>query len=146
MSLHSLKCTLTVGLLAFLTGCGGSAQRTGPELVGSIVTGKLLQGGKPIKLLKDETIRISIVEAAEGKNTGGSDVKEDGSFEIKGPSDKGMPAGKYKVVITSEIYGGGGNRFAEKFDAEVTMLYADVSGSGTDNIEVDIGTRKVTKK
>lgn len=134
--------------VAFASGCG-SKDATGPDLSGAKITGRIVERGKPVKILKDETIKISFIGLADadGKVTGGGDVKEDGSFEIAGPSGKGLPAGKYKVTLSSDIYGGGaGDRFQDKLDAVASQMVVDVGGSGTDNFEIDIVTRKAVKK
>jgi hypothetical protein len=148
MALHSLKCILAAGIIAILAGCGKSAQPTGPELVGSNITGKLMQSGKPIKLLKDETIKITFVGVADPKGSvmGTTDMKEDGTFDIAGPAGKGLPAGRYKICLTSVVYGTGNDRFFEKYDVEATPFFVDVGESGTQTYEIDIGTRKAVKK
>ena len=135
-------------LLAALSGCGDKKKPDGPEISGVTITGKLLQNGKPFKLLPDETIKIVFMSAeGDGKVAGGADVKDDSSFEIIGPSGKGLPAGNYKVSLNSEIYGGSGSdRFAEKFEMTHTPFLATVAADGPQNFELDLGTRKIVKK
>lgn len=145
----SHRCLAFTLLVVFLAGCGGEKGRTGPDLSGAKITGRVVERGKPVKILKDETIKVSFIGLADadGKVTGGGDVKEDGSFEIAGPSGKGLPAGKYKVTLSSDIYGGGaGDRFQDKLDATASQMVVDVGGTGTDNYEIDIVTRKAVKK
>jgi hypothetical protein len=144
---RNLACLSLGTLLIALAGCGGG-QPVGPDLQGAKITGTVVEGGKPLKFLKDEKIRVSFIGLADsdGKVTGGAEVKEDGQFEITGPSGKGLPAGKYKVTLQSEIYGGGGDRFFEKLDATGSQMIVDIGSSGTDNFEIDIRTRKTVKK
>ncbi len=144
--MHRLHAILLFSFSLFFIGCNKSKE-TEPELVGGLITGKILDGGKPLKLLPEETVRISFISVeGNGKNAGSTEMKEDGSFTINGPAGKGLPAGKWKVTLNSEIYGGGDNRFADKFDSEKTPFTIDLAGSGTENFEIDIRTRKITKK
>ena len=149
MNVRLSRFIVLASLVAALSGCSGDKKKPdGPEISGVTITGKLLQNGKPFKILPDETIKVVFMSAeGEGKVAGGADVKEDGTFEIIGPSGKGLPAGNYKVSLTSDIYGGSGtDRFAEKFEMTYTPFLATVAAGGPQNFELDLGTRKVVKK
>jgi len=85
-------------LLVIFAGCEG-----GPKIAkGVVVKGKVLKGGAPIPGVRPEIglglVQISLLPVAPNTESGFSLLKEDGSFEIIG-SGKGIPAGKYKVVI-----------------------------------------------
>jgi len=148
MNVRLSRFIVLVSLVAALSGCGDKKKPDGPEISGVTITGKLLQNGKPFKILPDETIKIVFMSAeGEGKVAGGANVKEDSTFEIIGPSGKGLPAGNYKVSLNSEIYGGSGtDRFAEKFEMTYTPFLATVAAGGPQNFELDLDTGKVVKK
>lgn len=139
-------CSLTVA-----AGCG-AANPTGKEVQGAKVGGVLLHDGKPVKFLKDETIRVSFVQGTgDAQVAASAEVKpEDGSFAIDGPTGQGIPPGKYKVGLASDIYGGSGeenaNRFEKLFNAEVTPLTADVGTEPNQRFEIELSKRSVTKK
>jgi hypothetical protein len=133
------------GFAALVSGCGsGRAEGEG----GVTVRGRLLDNGAPLKPLPDEQIRISFVDANGGAVASTADYDANtGTFEITGPSGKGIPAGEYRVELVSEIYGGDGvNRFEEQFDAEKTPLRATVGVEQGQEFVVDIKKKTVTHK
>lgn len=148
-----LSAFTAVALVAF-TGCGKKSNT--PEIkpvVGVKVSGKVVQGGSPIKFVKDETIKITFLsdvpkgqEAIVAQTEVG---KEGGAFTINGPTGQGIPAGKYKVILSGEIYpppgDGPADRFADKFDADKTPLNAEVTAEEGQVFTVDITSRKLTK-
>jgi hypothetical protein len=140
---------LAAALQLFVTGCTGGG--SGKEVRGVAVRGVLTQNGKPLKLLPDERIHVSFVDAHEaGEDRVASLAEfnpEDGTFVVNGPTGHGLPPGTYKVGIASDIEGGDGtNRFGESFDMSVTPLRAAVGPEEGQTFEVDLGTKKVTKK
>jgi len=85
---------VAAGLLA--GGCGGS---------GKLQTrGRVLKGGQPLTVPEDEYVRLTFVPVVEkGKQAEDLYVAEynraDGSFKVAGKDLKGMPPGKYKIVV-----------------------------------------------
>ncbi|MCI0700236.1 MAG: hypothetical protein L0241_04035 [Planctomycetia bacterium] len=135
--------------VALVSGCGKSS--SAPEVSGVTVRGRLVSNGAALKLLPDEQIRVSFVDvngtkdsqiAASSEYDPGTDT-----FEITGPSGKGIPPGEYRVEIVSEIYGGDGtNRFEELFDAEITPFLATVGAEEGQEFIIDIGKKTLTKR
>jgi hypothetical protein len=80
--------------LVFLGGCGSGDVKA---------TGRLLKNGEPYVPGADEFVVMSFVAegAPEGKE--GSFVvafnREDGTFEVTGPTGRGLPPGKYRACI-----------------------------------------------
>jgi hypothetical protein len=128
--------------LSCLVGCAGGTKT--PEIAGAAITGKVVSNGKPLALLKRETISIAFVgQGALEKVTGLATMKEDGTFELKGPSGKGLPPGTYRISLISEIYSGSDNRFQDKFDSDSTPLKFDLPAVDTIALELDLTSRKV---
>ena len=89
-------------------GCGGSVERV-------TVTGKIVDGGAPLKLAGTEQpgapspveIRFCPVDEALTKVISGMPIslsaspKQDGSFVIDGGDGKGIPVGRYKVTMSN---------------------------------------------
>jgi hypothetical protein len=142
---------LVCGCLVALVASGCAKSSSAPEVSGVTVRGRLLFKGAPLKLLPDEQVQVSFVDAngtAENQLAATADYDpETGTFEIAGPSGKGIPPGEYRVEVVSEIYGGeGGNRFEELFDAEVTPLTATVGPEDGQEFVIDLGRRTVTRR
>jgi hypothetical protein len=133
-----------------LTGCGGEGQADAVH--GVAVKGRLLNHGKPLKLKPNEQVQVTFVSGQGGDKNQVASIgdydPETGLFEIAGPSGQGIPPGTYRVGIASSIYGGeeDTNRFEEQFNAEVTPLEAQVGPEEGQEFDVDLGTKRVTKK
>jgi hypothetical protein len=142
--------TAFVLLAALVTGCGSKSSPTNPylrDVSGVVVKGQVLQNGRPLKVSKDEVIHVAFISTTDKQVASPSEFKpEDASFVVKGPTGKGLPAGKYKISIASDRYDGGENRFQEVFDAAVTPLSAEVGTEEGQTFVIDIATRSVTKK
>jgi hypothetical protein len=144
-----LAVATTAAVLLLNSGCGSSSPST-RDVKGIAVKGRLLMNGKPIKLKPDETIIVTFFDTKddpEGKISSAGPIDgTDGTFEIKGPSGNGIPSGKYIVTLTSEVYGGGDNRFDEDFNSETSLLRADVGTDEGQFFDIDLATKRVTKK
>jgi hypothetical protein len=105
-----------LALVLVFAGCDGGKS-------GFAVNGRLVEEGKPIPVsterLPPGTRPIQIVFHALPRDGGAagesfySEVNTDtGEFTVKGPSDKGIPAGKYRisVVVLSAPPGGASGR------------------------------------
>ncbi|HIE39635.1 MAG TPA: hypothetical protein EYH34_15190 [Planctomycetes bacterium] len=106
--LRRLSGIVCAAAICALVGCGG-----GEKLV--TITGKLVDGGNPIKLedIDQETIEemgmlpIEVelwpVDASgnidKNRKPEGASVELDGSFTLSGPEGDGIPAGRYRVAL-----------------------------------------------
>jgi hypothetical protein len=133
-----------------LTGCGGEGKADGVH--GVVVKGRLLDHGQPLKLKPNEQVQVTFVSEQGGEQNQVASIgdynPETGLFEIAGPSGQGIPPGAYRVGVASSIYGAeeAANRFENHFNAEVTPLKAEVGPEEGQEFDVDLGTRRVTKK
>lgn len=103
-----LKCVrlkplyVTLAGCVLLAGCG-----SGQPL--QIAKGQVLANGKNYQVGDREQLLIifyPVIEEGEPSNTYPANVKKDGSFDTTGRDGKGIPPGKYRVMISSP-YGGG---------------------------------------
>ena len=149
-SCHSvIRIGICLSALALVIGCGDSKQPNSKvkDVSGVVVKGRLVQNGKPLKLLKDEQIHVTFVLKTDEMVASPAEFNpEDASFVVKGPTEKGLPAGSYKIGLSSDNYGGGDDRFAEKLDLVTSPLVAEVGSEEGQYFEVDVGTKRVTKK
>jgi hypothetical protein len=84
-----------------LTGCGG-----GPPL--QKAKGQILVNGKHYQVgAREQLLVIFYPDVPTPNTTYPADVKPDGSYETVGVDGRGIPAGKYRVGITSPL--GDGN-------------------------------------
>jgi hypothetical protein len=82
---------LALALLIVLAGCGGSKGK---------ITGKLTKGGQPIKVGEQGQILLILVPDPATGNTYPCNLDKDtGTFDCIGNDGKGIPPGKYKVVV-----------------------------------------------
>jgi hypothetical protein len=128
-------------------GCGKGGVR------GVKVKGEVLQNGQPIKFLPSEEITVGFSREVEpGQQPFGAPAKvkpEDGTFTVDGPSGKGIPPGKYRIQLTSDIYGSDrGDRFEPLFDARAKRppLVADVGPEEGQTFVIDVGQWTVQKR
>lgn len=149
--IRSLFAVVALAGVVALTGCGGDKTASVKEYKGVPVTGTVLQGGKPIKLKPDETINVAftLMEGSEAERAVfAADMKpEDGTFTINGPTGQGIPAGQYKVTLSSSVYGGtGDDRFEQAFGSEGSRLMAVVGAEPGQTFVIDIGSKTLKKK
>jgi hypothetical protein len=141
-------CAVAVlGVLA--AGCGGgdAPPLHLKDVSGVTVKGQLVQRGQLLKIAKDETIHITFVSTDDDKVASTSEFNpEDGTFEVKGPTGKGLPPGKYKVGLASDRTDAGIDRFEEVFNTQSTPLVAEIGSEEGQFFVIDVGTRKVTRK
>jgi hypothetical protein len=112
-----------------VTGCGGG---------GVTPRGKVTKGGQPIKVSDKGMVQVRLIPAEGTAGTVyNANVGADGSFEVKGPDGKPIPAGKYKIAVlamdpypTKDLLGG-------KFSEDKTTIVRDVSGAQSLDIDVD---------
>jgi hypothetical protein len=141
-------CYVLLGALVglALTGCGGG----GETLV--TVTGKVHEGGQPVAI-KDfyegrNCLQVEFFRLDDSGNLApesfpySQDVGEDGTFEIRGPEGKGIPAGKYRVAVyrLSATEGmdedTGEDLFEGKYGKENSKFEFDVAANQTVDIDL----------
>ncbi len=141
----SVACLCAIVVLA---GCSGKGKQG--DIKGAKVSGRLVFNAQPIRFLQDEEIKVSFSDAddkTERAVGASATVNEDGTFTINGPSDQGIPAKKYQVIVTSQIYSGDGtDRFAALFEEGKPPLIADVGDQEGQTFVIDLGKRQVTKQ
>lgn len=124
-------------ILATAMGCGGSGN--------VVVTGQLNHKGELYKPEQGEQVMITFAEEKDGKMTGNTyptRLGANGSYEITGPNNDGIPVGKYRVGVTSmpEVPTPG-QPMQDKFNGEYEMskspLQAEVT-SANRNVTLDI--------
>ena len=125
-------------------GCGWGGR-------GIKVSGQVLQNGKPIRFLPKEEIMVGFSSTATPAGqqviAGWAPISpEDGTFTFSGPSGNGIPAGKYSVVVSSQLYQQSHDRFDAVFDPKKPPLIVDVVPDAGQPIIIDVGTRTLTKK
>jgi hypothetical protein len=129
-------------VLGFVVGCGGK-----PSVQ---VRGTLQKDGKSYQFAKDEQVQITI----SGVGPDGipfsvpARVKDDGSFVLTGPVNRGLAPGTCKITVSAEIYGpkNDGDRFGGAFSEEKSPLSYVVTADSVQEIVVDVGKKTVTKK
>ncbi|GAB4137731.1 MAG: hypothetical protein Tsb009_05400 [Planctomycetaceae bacterium] len=85
-----VQLTVCLGLVFLVAGCGGD---DGP--VYAKVTGKVTLNGKPVP-------NGTVLFVPQGDTQGGvatGAIAKDGTFTLVGPSGKGVPVGKHKVLV-----------------------------------------------
>jgi hypothetical protein len=130
-------------VLALLAaGCGGNV----------VLKGELQKNGQPYVFADGEEMQINLVgEDPSGKPlTSAAEIdKQDATFRFKGPTGEGIPPGKYKITLTSQLFSGPkaeGDRFAGAFSPERTPLSCAVTTARDQQITIDVMQKKVTAK
>ncbi|MFO0808346.1 MAG: hypothetical protein U0746_06960 [Gemmataceae bacterium] len=139
MTRHQLGYGLLVVALA--AGCGAPPP-TGKEVKGAKVAGVVLENGKPIKVLPNETIHVSFAmgDGPDQIAAAGQVNVADGTFAIDGPTKQGLPPGKYRVTVAGNCYDlEQSNRFEPLFNSTRRKLYADVGPEEGQRFEIDVG-------
>jgi hypothetical protein len=124
---------LAVGLLT--AGCGGS---------GKLQTrGRVLKGGQPFILPEDEYVRLTFIPIVEKGRAEDYYVAEfnrtDATFKVAGKDLKGMPPGKYKIMVEhlrnrNDLLKGAFSEANTPFIREVT--------TAADEVTIDLAQKK----
>lgn len=139
----AVGCVVCLAALA-AGGCGGGG-KTKPH-------GKLVMNGEPYKPGPGEILQITFIgEGSSGVFTVAK-ANPDGTFTVPGPTNTGIPAGKYHITVTTMAGGGpggtaggtaapaGGDTFKGKYsDATTTPLEVDIPASNPPPIVIDVG-------
>jgi len=134
-----LYCLLpAAGCLLLAAGCARA-----PALVP--VKGKLTKGSKPINPDKKGGVNINFAPVPPtGKTYPGMFNPDDDTYEVTGPDNKGIPEGKYKVMISlmsitssPEI-----DAVNQKYgSADKTPIEVEVKGPAA-NVDIDLAKYK----
>jgi hypothetical protein len=121
----------TVAICLGCVGCGG-----GPPL--QKAKGQVLVNGKNYQVGGREQLQVIFYpDVATPNTTYPATVKPDGSFETLGMDGNGIPAGKYRVGITSP-YGGGSVTIPPEIGLSTSPIVREVV-QGKDTLEpIDI--------
>lgn len=100
---HWVACVCVLGFISLgLAGCNAGYQ---PKQ-GVVVTGRLLKGGKPLEVPRQDVgfgnVELRLVPTVGGAVS--SSVGKDGSFKIVG-AGAGIAPGSYRVAVTQQDHG-----------------------------------------
>ena len=139
---------VAAALCAAAAGCKEKAPAN--QVTGVKVNGQLVTNGKPLKMLPMEEIQVTFFEAgkaAEGRIESMTTADpETGAFTVVGPHNKGIPPGRYKVSLRSQVYGSDGDRLEEVFGMENTRLEVDVGPEEGQTVVIDLGKRTARRQ
>jgi hypothetical protein len=131
--------------LFLLTGCGREAES------GPILTGKLLAAGEPIRpaSVYDFDVKFLTVEGVgPQKRSYLAQINEDGTFAVTGSISKGIPPGRYKVIVVGRVLDAKGkpsNKYAGKFAEANTPLEVEITDDSRELIiDLEQKTAKVS--
>jgi hypothetical protein len=105
-----------------LSGCGGP----------STVRGKLTNGGQPLTVSDKGVIVMSFSPEGAPPPGFGADVKPDGTFEVKGPENKGVAPGKYRISVQQFDPYPGNDKLDGKFAPGKSPIIRDIKGGSLD--------------
>jgi hypothetical protein len=133
-----------------LSCCAAALLAAGCGAKGVTVAGQVLSGGQPITVLPSEEIRVGFSAEAPAGQQGiaawATVNPKDGSFTLAGPAGKGIPPGKYHVVVSSQIYQRSEDRFEAVFGPTKPPLTVDVGPEQGQQFIIEVGARTVTKR
>lgn len=133
-----LSLVAVLSLLGLSIGCGSSNR--GVKLKGTLVG----LDGQPYRY---DPARETLTLQFNGAMAATAQVHADGSFEVVGPQSKGIPAGAYRVTVTSVPYGPAsvhGDRFRNAFASAATSpLQVNIPASGSPKLTIDLRSRNV---
>jgi predicted small lipoprotein YifL len=142
--LRSVLAFLALCLLV-LPGCGKS---------GAVIKGTLILPPN-VKLNDTDSVTISFVpEDMKGQAYPAAFSISENSFVAEGPRKKGIPAGKYKIVLELHPYRGSPDsasrasffdQFNQYYNAGSTKLTYEVTSDSTQSITIDLVQGTVTK-
>jgi hypothetical protein len=122
--------------LALLPGAGGCARV-------AYVSGRVLEDGKPYAPT-DEMVALQFARVDSSMKLSVS-VQKDGSFVVYGPSEKGVPPGKYKVGYYSEVEGDKSRKRIKDLPADKSPLELDLAAGKSVSLTIDLVRGTMTK-
>jgi hypothetical protein len=135
-----------VGALAVLAVALGCAKEreSGPTL-----TGRLLIDGqlcRPASVTNFDLNFLTVEGIGPGKRSYLAQVQPDGTFTVTGSIGKGIPPGRYKVIITGNVVDPAGkptNKYTPMYSQLKTPLEVEITDA-TKEITVDLEKKTVT--
>ena len=119
----------TAALFLVATGCGSISYETNFKV--SPVTGRITHGGEP---LADAHVTLNpLSEMPKGFTGAGGRTDAQGNFEIMSGTQKGAPAGDYKLTV-SKLVGPDGEKLERVSDGGVDQGQLVASGRSTERI------------
>jgi hypothetical protein len=107
-----------------LAGCGGGYKP--PQ--GVVVTGKVLQGGKPLEVPRRDVglgmVEVKLVPVAGGPPIG-TLADEGGAFKISGAGG-GVPVGNYRLAVYQRDQGPTSDKLQDAFSQEKSPITVEV--------------------
>jgi hypothetical protein len=118
---------------------------------GVTVRGRVVQNGRPLKFLPKEDVSIgfSAADAAPGSGGFGASAgvnAADGTFTVTGRNNAGVPPGRYRVSLSSQVGYGNVDRFDKLFDGKKPPLIVEISPGGTQAVVIDVDNWTATRE
>lgn len=117
-------------------GCGSGESKY-------VVTGQITKDGKPLPVrpqVGELKVEFRQVDAKNQPQAGPFPAEvnsADGTYRVIGLDDRGVPAGKYHIIVQWFDDGlAGGDKLKGQFDASHSKIYREVNGSG--KIDIDL--------
>jgi hypothetical protein len=130
-------------LVLSLAGCGSGK----PGDNSQPVQGKLTNNGAALQI-ENKAPGVAWVEVRFYPENNGqisethfqAGVKDDGTFNVPGPSGKGLPPGKYRVIVRQWDPYPQTDKLGGKFDETNSKISYDITGSTT--LDIDLAKLK----
>jgi hypothetical protein len=106
--------------LLFLAGCSGG---DGPRVK---LSGTVVKDGAPIQVKSGDMLNISFQSKAGDSAVHPATLAADGSFTVDGPGKKGIPPGKYTLIIS--LTSGGSDPASLQHMDQLNKQFAAVKG------------------
>ena len=135
------RCSLWAALLAgAAAGCGG-----GPE-AGPKLTGRVLLAGRPCRPASVYDFDIVLMSPGDGpvRKSYLAVVEPDGTFALNGAVGKGVPVGRYKVVVAGSVIDANGKptrKYHGAFTDKATPLEVELTDDSRE-LTIDLELRK----
>src|SRR5262245_373923 len=132
-----------IAVFVLLTGCARERE-SGPKL-----TGRVLVDGQPCRpasVYNFDVKFLTVEGVGPGKRSYLAEVQPDGAFTVNGSIGKGIPIGRYKVIIVGGVLDAQGkpsNRYASQFTEHTTPLEVEITDA-TREITIDLERKQVT--
>jgi hypothetical protein len=124
------------------SGCG-QEKESGPKL-----TGRILAAGQPCRpaSVNDFDLKFLTVQGeGSAKRSYLAEVQEDGTFTVNGSIGKGIPTGRYKVIIVGRVLDANGKpttRYLKTFAAPATPLEVEITDA-TRQLTIDLEQKTI---
>jgi hypothetical protein len=117
---------------------------------GVTVRGRVVQNGRPLKFLPNEDVSIgfSAADAAPGSGGFGTSAgvnAADGTFTVTGRNNTGVPLGRYRVSLSSQVGYGKADRFEKLLDGKKPLI-VEISPGEAQAVVIDVDNWTATKE